>query len=261
MSNNIFEWSYQNKELWKYHYPLWAHHETSPINIFPSHVHNQQIFTKYKFTKTSTKAYADNGLIKFEYQDYNNNDNNYFILNKNKYHIKNFHFHSHAEHSINGKFYDTEMHMVGYDNQKSILAVGVLFKICKTNEIRGPSGKTNEIRGPSGKTSNPFIKEFIEHIPKINNGETVLVNIDLNILFDSLDIDSFFHMNGSLTTPPFEPGVKWILYKNPIHISKEDYDILIAVYNNNFRKADECGAYRQYDRENPLAVKYNNDSY
>ena len=125
--------------------------------------------------------------------------------------LKQFHFHSPSEHTVNGKTFPMEVHLVHQNNESDYFVVGLLFKIGNRNEI-------------------------LDQLPsfKKSRGEDPLSNpIDLDDLI--VDRKNYFLYNGSLTTPPCTEGVQWIVLKQPIIASSEQiqhYHDLLGFDNN-----------------------------
>ena len=132
------------------------------------------------------------------------------------YDFKQFHFHTPSEHLIDGVTYPMEMHMVhtlqGQD--ATYLVIGALFK----------EGKTN-----------PFLEEFISHIPteagKTETPENVFV--DINDVFEG--DDEYYTYQGSLTTPPYTETVRWGVLKRIHEASPEQIALFNELEGNNAR--------------------------
>jgi len=117
--------------------------------------------------------------------------------------LKQFHFHSPSEHTIDGRSYGMELHFVHADQNGGFLVVGVLIK----------EGQEN-----------PILSQLWSFMPE-NPGETNQQPIGIeetNLLPHTRD---YFSYSGSLTTPPCSEGVKWIVLKTPIEASAEQIAI------------------------------------
>lgn len=114
------------------------------------------------------------------------------------YDLLQFHFHTPAEHWLNGKEYPMEMHMVHRDSSGNLLVVGRWIE----------EGSANSLLDP-----------IFSSLPE-NSGETLAVdNFDLSGLLPA-DLSSFRY-DGSLTTPPFAEGVQWVVLSTPLEMSLE----------------------------------------
>jgi carbonic anhydrase len=135
------------------------------------------------------------------------------ISEGNEYELLQFHFHSPSEHTIEGKYFPLEMHLVHKDAEGRLAVVGVMF-----NEGR----------------ENPDLASLWEHMPESANtsyGSSDLVNAS-NLLPSSL---SFVRYNGSLTTPPCSEGVRWHVVTEPLEASAAQIDKFLSVVQENNR--------------------------
>lgn len=113
--------------------------------------------------------------------------------------LKQFHFHSPSEHTVDGKSFAMEMHFVHADKQGALLVVGVLIE----------EGEEH-----------PVLNKLWSFMPQ-NPGETSEQPIGIeetNLLPPTRE---YYSYSGSLTTPPCTEGVKWIVLKTPIEASAQ----------------------------------------
>lgn len=141
------------------------------------------------------------------------------------YDFKQMHFHTPAEHLIDGITYPMEMHIVTMKPPKEkngtprYLVIGILFK----------EGKANK-----------FIDEFLNLIPKKEHSLTPLEKgtVRLDDLFSSdelHDVGNFYHYQGSLTTPPYTETVQWFVFKPIVEASPEQIITISNIEGNNAR--------------------------
>ncbi len=117
--------------------------------------------------------------------------------------LKQFHFHSPSEHTIDGESFAMELHFVHVDENGAILVVGVMID----------EGEEH-----------PVLKKMWSFMPE-NAGDTNKQPIrieETNLLPPTRE---YFSYSGSLTTPPCSEGVKWIVLKTPIEASAEQIAI------------------------------------
>lgn len=134
---------------------------------------------------------------------------------KNKiYNLIQFHFHSPSEHTINGKHYDMEMHLVHKTQDHQFLVIGILIK-----------------KG----MHNPNIQKIWDRIPTMKNKEVYFQNDLLNV--DNLlpPEKEYFYYSGSLTTPPCLENVNWFILKTPIEVSGDQILFFQKYIKNNAR--------------------------
>lgn len=120
-----------------------------------------------------------------------------------KFELKQFHFHSPSEHTINGQSYAMEVHFVHADDSGALAVVGVLFTEGAENSVLG---KLWAFMPDHGGESNeaPIGIEETDLLPATRD---------------------YFYYPGSLTTPPCTEGVSWFVLKNSIEASAEQIDV------------------------------------
>ena len=136
-------------------------------------------------------------------------------VERKEYDLLQFHFHSPSEHWINGKAYDLVAHFVHKENNGDELAViGVLFE----------EGKTH-----------PALQGLWKHLPKKAGEKHAVAEVTVDAAKILPSDRSYYHYSGSLTTPPCSEGVKWMVLKNPVQISKSQLAAFRAVMDGNVR--------------------------
>jgi carbonic anhydrase len=136
-----------------------------------------------------------------------NIDGKHFIL-------KQFHFHSPSENQINGKSFPLEAHFVHVSDDGNIAVVGVLFVLGEKN----PTLEKIWAKMPSHAGSKEKLALLAQDIEKLLPKER-----------------SYYRFNGSLTTPPCSEGVRWMVFKEYMTISKDQvkkFVKTIGVKNN-----------------------------
>jgi carbonic anhydrase len=136
---------------------------------------------------------------------------NFIEIMDQEFELKQFHFHSPSEHTVNGSHLPMEVHFVHQNEFGDYVVVGVLFEQGIHNERmdRLPSFRLERGEELTGDPIN-----FNELIP---------------------DRSDYFLYNGSLTTPPCSEGVQWIVLKQPIIASAaqiQHYHDLLGFDNN-----------------------------
>ncbi|CDQ20152.1 carbonic anhydrase [Halobacillus karajensis] len=141
-------------------------------------------------------------------------DSNHMVVEGHKYQLAQFHFHTPSEHQFNGVHFDMELHLVHKDANGEIAVLGVMIKEGKENEefasIWGelPDEETSEERQLKGK-------------------------IDLEAILPQNQTS--LHYSGSLTTPPCTEDVKWVIFKQPIEMSKDQIQAFQQIFPDNHR--------------------------
>ena len=118
-------------------------------------------------------------------------------LSGTKYALQQFHWHTPSEHEINGRRSPMEMHLVHSAADGSLLVIGVLIK----------QGRVNRVLAP-----------IFDALPETAGETRPVTGIRIDHLLP--DEPSSYRYMGSLTTPPFTEGVRWIVLAHPITLSK-----------------------------------------
>ena len=141
------------------------------------------------------------------------------------YDFKQFHFHTPAEHLIDGVTYPMELHMVHLLQQSAsqkpvYLVIGLMFK----------EGKEN-----------PFINKFFNILPDSTGAVSHPPNqfININELLAEAKQLHYYHYDGSLTTPPFTETVTWMVVKHIFEASPAQIEKLNRIEGNNARHFQE----------------------
>lgn len=114
------------------------------------------------------------------------------------YSLVQFHFHGPSEHTVRGRRFPMEMHLVHMSAERKLAVIAVLIE----------QGKPNKAFDPicSNLPTKRGVEDHLEHVP---------IDVELIMPRDR----SAYRYDGSLTTPPCTEGVKWIVLRQPAHIS------------------------------------------
>jgi len=113
--------------------------------------------------------------------------------------LKQFHFHSPSENTIQGKSFPMEAHFVHANKAGQLLVIAAMFK----------SGNTN-----------PALKQIWNQMPE-KAGDKKLLNTKLTAQDYLPGKLAYYRFNGSLTTPPCTEGVRWYVLKDAVTISAD----------------------------------------
>lgn len=111
--------------------------------------------------------------------------------------LKQFHFHSPSEHTIDGQSFAMEIHFVHADKDGKLAVVGVLIE----------EGEEH-----------PVLSQLWAFMPE-NPGEASQEPIGIEETDLLPPTRKYYAYGGSLTTPPCTEGVRWVVLKTPIHAS------------------------------------------
>jgi carbonic anhydrase len=139
------------------------------------------------------------------------NAGSYIRIRDGNFESKQFHFHSPSEHTVGGKFYPMEVHLVHQDEKGNLVVVGILFEEGERNAAMDQLPSFKAARGEDSDAD----------------------SVDYKLLFPNGK--DYFYYSGSLTTPPCSEGVYWMIFKQPVIASPEQiqhYHNLLG-FNNN----------------------------
>jgi carbonic anhydrase len=135
-------------------------------------------------------------------------------LNGREYTLKQFHFHTPSEHTLDGKNLPMEMHMVHQDSAGGFAVVSVLFE----------EGKANA-----------NIAKLVANLPAAKGDTVTVANERLDLKIHLPSTEKAFHYVGSLTTPPCSEQVQWLVLQERISVSKEQVAAFAALIGPNNR--------------------------
>ncbi len=123
-------------------------------------------------------------------------------IGKHQYDLREFHFHTPAEHVIGETTWDAEIHLVHKDADENIAVLGLFVE-----------------RGEA----NAFMTTLTPHLPGKDSSGTSVALLLTDLLPDDL---AYFTYDGSLTTPPCNEGLRWLVLKTPVTFSEEQLALL-----------------------------------
>ncbi|XP_050243229.1 alpha carbonic anhydrase 7-like isoform X2 [Quercus robur] len=140
-------------------------------------------------------------------------------INGKQYSLRQCHWHSPAEHLINGKRYDLELHMVHVNTSNQVSVVRAQFY-----QIGEPDS---------------FLSKFTEELKTLvnNRGKRSIGIIDPRET--NTDTFKYYRYNGSLTTPPCDEGVTWIVNAKINTVSSKQVQLLREA-NFDYRGKDNA---------------------
>ena len=196
----------------------------SPINILSEHSEEGEHNVTFNFKDKIDKVQNLGHTVQLDFEP-----GSTVHVDDKTFDFKQIHFHTPAEHLIDGITYPMEMHVVNTlagqaeEDTTEYLVFSFLFKMGKENE---------------------FIKEFIGLIPgdkneseDISTGTVNLRNlITYNPAYNPKEVlKSYFFYKGSLTTPPYTESVNWYVMKTVIDAAPEQIQQINKIEGDNAR--------------------------
>lgn len=135
-------------------------------------------------------------------------------LDGTTYNLLQFHLHAPSEHTVDGRSFPAELHLVHQNADGGLAVVGVLIE----------EGAENN-NFASVWANLPAEEQAVETI----GGATVAA--DSLLPADRLS----YRYDGSLTTPPCSEGVEWLLLTTPIEMSAAQIRAFVDIVEDNHR--------------------------
>ncbi len=132
-----------------------------------------------------------------------------------------YHFHSPSEHTVRGKHFPMEMHLVHQSRDGQLAVVGVFVEEGKHNTSFDPVWSNL----PNAKSR----EHHLEH-----------VTVDVNKLLPPTQ--TTYRYDGSLTTPPCSERVNWIIMSDPVQLSARQIGAFQRIIEGNNRPVQPLNA-------------------
>ncbi|KAL6859102.1 hypothetical protein ACP4OV_018104 [Aristida adscensionis] len=138
------------------------------------------------------------------------------VINGTAYYLRQLHWHSPSEHTVDGRRYDMELHMVHESAEKKAAVIGVLY------EIGAHDAYLHKME--------PFIKRIADR----RDREEPIGVIDPRGARGRASV--YYRYMGSLTTPPCTEGVIWTIVKRVRTVSKYQMELLREAVHDDMEK-------------------------
>ena len=212
--------------------------EQSPIDISVAELDENLVNLEYSYERISGFWFENNQRnARLTFSD----ETPGFLIDPNlgrkRFDLHNLHFHSPSEHSVNGRLYDMELHIVNrasptqaadtaaafskYDN----VVVTLLFEVVPNYENPWLENFWSHLQTPPIPMSRLYEEQYAGFHSRRSN--LVIPMSFLNILdvfpttLDPAKRTEFFTYDGSFTEPPCTEGVKWYVHTQPVPMSAD----------------------------------------
>ena len=138
----------------------------------------------------------------------------HIVLDGRRFDLAQFHFHTPSEHSVEGKRFPMEAHLVHVGAGGELAVLGILF---------------NE------GADNLALRETWAMMPEHEGPEESAPEITLNARELLPDETAYFRYMGSLTMPPCSEGVNWHVFTQPVEASHSQIARFVDVIGANAR--------------------------
>lgn len=128
-----------------------------------------------------------------------------------RYDLAQFHYHAPSEHTIDGKPFAAEVHMVHQNAAKeNKVVIGILLE---------------------EGAENPAYQPFLANLPnQISEEATPISGVTMNAAALLPATQTTFRYSGSLTTPPCTQEISWIVMTTPVQLSADQLERLEKVF-------------------------------
>ncbi|KAJ1425934.1 Alpha carbonic anhydrase domain [Sesbania bispinosa] len=178
----------------------------SPIDLL-----NERVEIVYNLGRLQMNYHPSNATIKNRGHDIKLEwvgGAGYLQINETKYVLKQCHWHSPSEHTIDGKRLDLEIHMVHETPSGQTAVIGILYKIGKPD---------------------PFLASAISDTTEAERVVGVVDPREIKVVYKQ-----YYRYIGSLTIPPCTENVTWTIIREIRSVSKEQVRLLrVAVHDES----------------------------
>jgi len=220
-------WSYSATHCWGIDHPVCGNgRHQSPINIVTADVVRKtdaDIFLSATRWKPVSKLHLENNGHTLKIA---NEQMGYVVQvgedgNAAYYQLAQFHVHMPSEHTIDGKQFHAEVHVVH-------------FKQITVEELNPADALVTAFLLDVGDMHSPLLQQMMMPgtPPKVTNKTVVEEPIDLMRAFGPPLKGNFFRYNGGLTTPGCDEIVKWYVFETPLSMSMEQWQTFKELYPN-----------------------------
>lgn len=185
-------------------------HKQSPINLSLKDSTTKEHQLKFYYHPTPAIIINNGHTIEFDMEE-----DNVLVTDNKRYVLKQFHFHSPSEHTLNGKHFPSELHLVHQSKDGHLAVVGVLIEV-----------------GAPDKQDHNLVDHIFDKVPK-KKEKIQTEELHLEALVEKST--AHFYYQGSLTTPPCSEEVKWIVLDRHLFMSKEQLSHFTDFYDHNNR--------------------------
>jgi len=171
---------------------------------------------KLEYEATATSVVNNGHTVKVSF-----GEGSELKIDGKEFELKQYHFHTPSENTVEGKHYPMEAHFVHASEKGELAVISVMIK----------EGKANA-----------SLQTIVDNMPTHAGDKNSLKKHKLNaadLLPASRD---YYRFNGSLTTPPCSEGVRWLVMKEPVEASGAQLKAFEKVMGKNNRPLQPINA-------------------
>ncbi|GAA0879348.1 carbonic anhydrase family protein [Algoriphagus jejuensis] len=138
-----------------------------------------------------------------------------FTFADETFNLKQFHFHTPSEHTVDGEHMPMEMHLVHQSGNGDLAVVSVMFK--------------------EGNVANENFNKIIENLPNAKGESNHITDTNLELKFHLPKDNYAYHYLGSLTTPPCSENVQWLVLRDMVSLTADQIEAFSSRIGPNNR--------------------------
>jgi len=137
----------------------------------------------------------------------------YIELDRVRYDVVQFHYHTPSEHEVDGKLFAAELHIVHKSADGNLAVVGLLLQ-----------------EGAANTAFDPFTNNLPAEKSDVKDA-----GVTINAMDFLPSLQTTYRYSGSLTTPPCSEGVHWLIMTTPVELSSDQLSKLESLFDANNR--------------------------
>ena len=141
-------------------------------------------------------------------------DGSSMTLGGEEFKLLQFHFHSPSEHTVEGRHYPLEVHLVHQSESGQLGVIGVFFEAGEENAA---------------------LAGISPHAPKEAGDVQAIEGVSVNAAQLLPGDATRWTYSGSLTTPPCSENVRWTVMRTPLQASEAQLEAFATLYSRNAR--------------------------
>ena len=175
--------------------------QQSPVDI-AAYIPGDAPILKFAYNGAAHHITNTGEFVKVIYQDAGG-----ILVDGSEYRLAEAHMHNPAEHTVDGKRFALETHLVHLTEQGGIAVVGILYRLGEAN---------------------PAIQAIIDSAPAQAEADTKPTS---PLAADEYlpSCSGYYAYTGSLTTPPYTEGVQWLVQSEVLEVSEAQVNQLAAL--------------------------------
>ncbi|KAL2239841.1 alpha carbonic anhydrase 7 [Sesamum indicum] len=134
-------------------------------------------------------------------------------INGTLYQLKQCHWHSPSEHTISGRRFDMEVHLVHQSDDNRIAVIGIMYKIGRPDSFLS------------------MMKRNLKAVAEMRDVEKTIGIIDPKLI--KLGSRKYYRYIGSLTTPPCTQNVIWTIVRKVRTVTREQVELIRDVVHDD----------------------------